>query len=229
MSERFRDPHVNTVASNQTKSDKPIDLASQPAANHNQIVTIHAQQGKATFLNAGNIIKVINTYGTQVVDTWAFNAANLREFMSMEHSRASMLKLVPCVGDTLVTNYRRAIVTVVEDTTPGVHDTLIAACDKYRYEQLGGRHGHENCSDNLASALHELGFEPPETPSPLNLFMNVAALEGGRIEFRPPVSEPGQYISLRAEMDSIIVFSACPQDITPVNALQPTDAHFVIL
>jgi uncharacterized protein YcgI (DUF1989 family) len=38
-------------------------------------------------------------------------------------------------------------------------------------------------------------------------------------------------VVLRAEMDLIIAFSACPQDILPINGagLQPTEAHFEIL
>ena len=51
------------------------------------------------------------------------------EFMSMEHSRAGMQRLIPMVGDTFVTNRRRPILTLVEDTSGGIHDTLIAACD----------------------------------------------------------------------------------------------------
>lgn len=50
----------------------------------------------------------------------------------MEHTRPSIRRLVPCVGDSLLTNQRRPILTVLEDTC-GVHDTLMAACDVYRY------------------------------------------------------------------------------------------------
>ena len=175
-------------------------------------VTIPARKGKAGFAVRGQIIKVINTHGQQVVDTWAFNAHDTSEFMSMEHSRVAMGKIIPEVGDSLVTNRRRPILTVVEDTTPGIHDTLLAACDRYRYELLGVKGYHDNCTDNLASAMKELGAKLPETPSPLNLFMNIPVLAKGRVDFRPPVSQPGQYISLRAEMDLFIAFSACPQD-----------------
>jgi len=42
-------------------------------------------------------------------------------------------------------------------------------------------------------------------------------------------SKAGQYISLRAEMDLVVVFSACPQDILDINCGKPTDAHFEIL
>ncbi len=31
------------------------------------------------------------------------------------------------------------------------------------------------------------------------------------ISFEPPVSKSGQYISLKAEVDLIVAFSACPQ------------------
>ena len=41
-------------------------------------VTIPARRGKATHLAKGQTVKVINIYGHQVVDTWAFNAANLK-------------------------------------------------------------------------------------------------------------------------------------------------------
>jgi uncharacterized protein len=193
-------------------------------------ITIPARKGKAAQVKKGQIIKVINTHGQQVVDTWAFNAHDTSEFMSMEHSRAMMLKIVPAVGDSLVTNRRRPILTVTEDTTPGVHDTLLAACDRYRYELLGVVGYHDSCTDNLAAAMKEVEAKLPETPSPLNLFMNIPVLDGNRVEFRPPESKPNQYIALRAEMDLIVAFSACPQDKVPVNGLActPTDAHFTI-
>ena len=47
---------------------------------------------------------------------------------------------------------------------------------------------------------------------------------------REPVSTPGSYVRLRAEMDLIVAFSACPQDILPVNGRTgtTTEAHFSI-
>ena len=47
------------------------------------IITIPARSGKAAYAEAGQRIKVINTHGQQVVDTWAFRRDNLKEFMSM--------------------------------------------------------------------------------------------------------------------------------------------------
>lgn len=192
---------------------------------------IPARGGLAVRVSQGQTVEVINTHGQQVVDTWAFVADDLGECMSMEHSRASFGKAIPIVGDAFVTNRRQPILTIVADTSPGIHDTLIAACDPYRYEQLGHVGYHENCTENLHAALKDLDEAVPKTPCPLNLFMNIAILEEGNLDWRPPVSRPGDAISLRAEMDCIAVFSACPMDLMPINGVdgQPTEAHVRIL
>jgi hypothetical protein len=194
------------------------------------MIEIPARRGKAAHLRHGQIVKVINTTGQQVVDTWAFSAADLDEFMSMEHSRVAIGHIIPAIGDTLVTNRRRPIMTLVEDNSGGIHDTLFAACDRWRYELLGAMGHHDNCTDNLAAALAELGLASPRTPAPLNLFMNIPVIDGNRVEMRAPVSTPGSHVAMRAEMDCVVAFSACPQDMVPVNglAMRPTHAHFAI-
>jgi hypothetical protein len=195
------------------------------------MIEIPARRGKAMRVRKNQTVKVVNTRGQQVVDTWAFNADDMREFMSMEHSRVAIGRIIPRIGDTFVTNRRRPILTLTEDTSGGIHDTLFAACDRWRYETLGCAEYHDNCADNLAAGLAALGLQPPEIPAPLNLFMNIPVIDGNRVEVRPPVSTPGSHVSLRAEMDCIVTFSACPQDLLPINglAMQPTEAHFEVL
>jgi uncharacterized protein YcgI (DUF1989 family) len=195
-----------------------------------EIVTIPARRGMAARVAAGQRIRVINTHGSQVVDTWAFSARDATEWMSMDASRAWFLRLAAAVGDTFVTNQRRPILTLVEDTSGGAHDTLIAPCDAPRYRLLGVEGHHDNCRDNLHAALAALGITVPATPSPLNLFMNIPWTADGRLAWGEPVSTPGSYVMFRAEMDLVVAFSACPQDILPINGRtgQTTEAHFSI-
>jgi uncharacterized protein YcgI (DUF1989 family) len=195
------------------------------------MIEIPARCGKAVRLRRGQQVRVVNTKGQQVVDTWAFAAADRGEWMSMEHSRVAIGRIVPRVGDALVTNRRRPVLTLVADTSGGAHDTLFAACDRWRYELLGCTEYHDNCADNLAAALAALGLAVPATPAPLNLFMNIPVVDGVRVEVRPPVSTPGSCVALRAEIDCVVAFSACPQDLLPVNgaAMTPTHAHFEII
>ena len=194
------------------------------------LINIPARSGKATLVSGGQSVRIINTHGQQVVDTWAFRRDDLTEFMSMEHSRTSLGRIMPAVGQSMVTNRRRPILTLVEDTSGGIHDTLLAACDRYRYELLGCEEYHDNCTDNMAAALAELGLTPPETPSPWNLFMDIPVAPDGSVTFEPPVSRPGDHVTLRAELDCVVVFSACPQDMVPINGVDcaPTEAHFQV-
>jgi uncharacterized protein YcgI (DUF1989 family) len=193
------------------------------------VMEIPARRGKAVRVQRGQHVKVINTHGTQVVDTWAFNAEALHEFMSMEHTRPHIGHIMPKVGDHLYTNQRRPILTLIEDTSPGIHDTINAACDRYRYKFLGVEGYHDNCTDNLFAALAELGLTPPEVPSPLNLWMHIPVAADGSIDFKPTMARPGDYVLLRAELPVIMAFSACPQDILPINSTRPVEAHVEII
>ncbi|MBL8707722.1 MAG: urea carboxylase-associated family protein [Rhodospirillaceae bacterium] len=178
---------------------------------------VPARKGLAVKIAAGHSFQVVNTHGTQVVDTWAFNAADLSEFMSMEHSRAGFRRLCARIGDSYLSNRRRPILTLADDTSPGRHDTLIAACDPYRYRALGHQGPHDNCTENLADALAALGLKVPETPAPLNLFMNIPWEPNGDLFWNEPMSLPGDAVTLRAEMDVVAVFSTCPMDLLPIN------------
>ena len=196
-----------------------------------ELHTIPARRGRAARLSKGQSIKIINTHGQQVVDTWAFSTEDPREFMSMEHLRATLTRIFPHAGDFLVTNRRRPILYFAEDTSPGIHDTLMAACDDYRYGLLNCTEYHDNCTDNLFAAMRNIGLSPPECPSPLNMWMNIPVVEGGNTEWGVPASKPGDYVVLRAEMDCVVAMSCCPQDILPINgeAREPTEAHYQIL
>jgi len=193
--------------------------------------TIPARRGRAVRLSAGQAVAVVNTHGRQVVDTWAFAADDMSEHMSMMHSRVENGRLLPPIGAPFFTNRREAILVLEADSSPGRHDTLMAACDRRRYERLGCTEYHRNCSDNLHEALDAIGLSVPETPAPLNLFMNIPIHADQTLEQGAPIGSPGEEVVLRASRDCVVAFSCCPQDMTPINGpgLAPTEAHFRIL
>ena len=94
-------------------------------------------------------------------------ADDVLESMSMPHSRNPWYRLAPRPGDVLVTNLRRPILRLLEDSSPGVHDTLIPSCDSERYRQLGAPPDHGSCPDTsmLAAAIARpsLSFRPRES------------------------------------------------------------------
>ena len=192
---------------------------------------IKARCGVAVRLAAKQTLRVINPSGHQVCDFWAFAAPDLQEHLSMAHLHTALGSIFPKVGDRLVSNLRRPMLRLAADTSPGVHDTIIACCDHARYQQLGCEGYHDNCADNLRMALMAIGLQAPLVPAPLNVWMNVPVAHDGSTRFAAPVSKPGDHIDFCAEMDLISVMSACPQDITPVNGVgvAPESLAFEVL
>jgi uncharacterized protein len=137
--------------------------------------------------------------------------------MSMEHTRLYLARLTPKVSDTLVSNCVRPLLTLAEDTSAGTHDTLLPACDQYRYRQLGCKGEHDNCADNFKAALAQIGLRVSHVPAPFNLFENTTPEASGTILIKPPILQPGSYVTLRAEMNLVLVLSACPQDMALTN------------
>ena len=194
-----------------------------------ELSTVPARHGRAVRLRKGQSIRIVNTHGHQVCDTWAFSAEDPHEFMSMEHTRPTLGKIFPTAGDNLFSNRRRPILFFAQDTSPGLHDTLIAACDDYRYGLLGCKDYHDNCTDNLIAAMRAIHATLPEVPQPLNLWMNIPVSPEGKISWCEPASKPGDYVVLREEMDVVVAMSACPQDILPINGGQPVEVNYEVL
>ena len=188
-----------------------------------------------------------------VCDFWAFGTGGvgadglLKTFMSMHHTHDAIRKHIPAPGDVLVTAQSKPILTFLEDTGPGVHDTTVAACSHELYEAVLGispADFHDSCTANLHAALAAKGFKLTDTPldfytpSPFNLWMNVPLRTTAAPSFEAwwegphPAQKAGDYVVLRAEQDCVCVMSACPSsDISPLNG--PTgkshDIHFLVL
>jgi uncharacterized protein YcgI (DUF1989 family) len=190
---------------------------------------IPARQGQAVRLECGQALAIINTFGTQVVDFWAFDANNLSTHLSMQHTRAVLSRLTPRAGDILVDNWREPMLAFESDTSPGVHDTVIPPCDLARYLKLGCAADHASCVDNLRRALEALDLAAPPCPASFNLWMNIPVLPSGDLEWRETVSRPGDSVVFRALIDCVMVMSACPQDVIRINSGRPVSAHYSIL
>ncbi|MFE7445711.1 DUF1989 domain-containing protein [Streptomyces chartreusis] len=193
-----------------------------------ETIKLTARTSAAIRVARGGALQVINTYGSQVVDTWAVLQSDPVHGLSMEHTRAIHGRVHVRVGDVLFDDRRQPLLAMTEDTSPGIHDTLIPACSAARYRELGYEGEHDNCSANYGHALTSVGLSvPARTPSPLNLFMNVPVDAEGHFTFAAPVSRPGDSVLLEALEDVVVILSACPQDMAPVNgeSQEPQDAE----
>ncbi len=178
---------------------------------------VEAGEAVLTHARAGQRVVVEDPFGGQVGDLFAFVADDPTEHLSASHTRSALRRLFPAVGESFYTTARRPILTIESDTSPGVHDLLIAACDAERYRQLGADEGHRSCADNLAGALAPLGIELTVVPQPVNVFMNTPPTADGTIAYGESPSAAGDQLVLRAELDVVVVLSACPMDLIAIS------------
>lgn len=119
----------------------------------------------------------------------------MSEYASAEHTRVSCGRLFPRVGEQFVTNRRRPILTLLEDTSPGKHDMFVAACDPTRYQLSGVDGWHASCQENLQTVMSGFGKSGLEVPQPINLFTNIAVTEDGALDWRPALGKAGDSVT----------------------------------
>ena len=185
-------------------------------------VTIPAAEGRAVSIEAGQTIRIICEHGRQAADFFAYNAHDIGEWLSPNHTWVWTRSVKPRVGDILLSRYRREMLLFERDGAGGVHDMMIAACDQFRYEQLGHQGPHASCSENLRLSMQRLGHTIDVIPQPINFFTNTTVDEQGAFLSPPNPVSAGADVSLRARMDLICVVSSCPYDLElpdwPINA-----------
>jgi uncharacterized protein YcgI (DUF1989 family) len=175
----------------------------------NQWQLVPAARGAGLRLKRGEQLRVIDPEGGQTGDLVAFSEDG-RQRLSNGRTFDYGGKIYISTGDALWSDRSNPMLTIVADQV-GRHDFLYSACSLEMYRiQYGVTGYHANCTDNLCSALRELGIEPDPLPTPFNLFMNVEIVGGGQLVFAPPKSRAGDSVILRAEMDLAIAVSSGP-------------------
>ena len=180
-------------------------------------------------VEAGQYIQVIDVEGRQCSDFLAFDSRRLADGVERGLDATTTRNLMgnaypqPGLSGKFFDQDMHPLVEVVRDTV-GRHDTFALACNAKYYEDLGYP-GHVNCTDNFNGQLGRFGIAARRGWPALNFFYNTFFSEANQLLFDEPWSRPGDYVLLRAVTDLVCASSACPDDIDPANAWNPTDVH----
>jgi uncharacterized protein YcgI (DUF1989 family) len=176
-------------------------------------VDVPGYEGRAVRIEAGKNFRVVDVEGCQIADMYVINANDLSEFFSPALTKQVIFRTVARPGDYIYSNRRKPMLTFVDDKSPGPHDMSFAPCDPGFYVDLGGDASHPNCRDNFHKALAalDLNIDPP--PDPFNLFQNTVPKANGDFEVGVTLSQAGDYVEFKTEMDIILVITACSVDL----------------
>lgn len=184
-------------------------------------VHVPARTAAVAEVQRGQVLQVVDLEGQQVGDLMAYRPSDPTEYLSPGHTLSCLVKLMPATGDVLFSNHRTPLLRITRDDV-GTHDMVVPCCDPERYARDYDLPDHPSCLASLQKALAELGSEfaaPGE--SAWNVFMNNKH-EGGRIVTHEPEHGAGASIDLDVLEDLVVALSACPQDLSPCNAFDPT-------
>lgn len=188
---------------------------------------IPPQSGHALQLEAGQTLRIIDPEGGQVSDVVAFAADDTAEAISSGRTLDYNSTMRLTAGHVLYSNRGRPMFTIIEDTV-GVHDFSIAPCSPEMFALLHGiTEPHPSCFGNLTEALAPYMISPDAIPTTFNAFMHVRIGPNGDITVVPPVSRPGDYIDLRAEMDLLVGITACSAEQSNGGAFKPIDIQIL--
>jgi urea carboxylase-associated protein 1 len=180
-------------------------------------------------VNAGEHLQIIDLHGNQAVDTLFYSAHDHSVRYSAQTTIAAQRNVFLTTGSVLRATDGTALMTIVADEV-GNHDTIAGACSKESNTLRYGHHtSHQHaCAENFLAEATKWGMGKRDIVSNVNFFMNVPVEADGTLGIVDGLSAPGKSLTLRAEIDTLVLVSNCPQINNPCNGFDPTPVRMVI-
>ena len=180
-------------------------------------------------LRAGQQLQIIDLHGNQAVDTLFYAADDPTKRYSAQATVAAQRNIFLTTGSVLRAADGSPLVTIVADEV-GNHDTIAGACSK---ESNTLRYGHHTvhqhaCAENFLAEGAKWGLGKRDIVSNVNFFMNVPIEADGTLGIVDGLSAPGKSLTVRADIDTLVLVSNCPQINNPCNGFNPTPVRMVI-
>lgn len=131
-------------------------------------------------------------------------------------------------GFVLYSDMGRVLASITEDTC-GWHDPL---CGHLNAAQVQEKYGaasyqehrndfHRNSRDNFLIELEKYGLTLRDLPISVNFFSKVVVRDDGALQYAALHSKEGDYVELRAEMNTLVVLDTCQHPLDPDTAYHP--------
>jgi uncharacterized protein len=192
-------------------------------------VEVAARAPFSTVVKKGQVLSIIDLGGNQAVDFLAYDAADTSKRYSAAATIAAQRNIFLTTGSVLRTQEGAALMTVIADTC-GRHDTLGGACSKESNTLRYGQHTRfqHACVENFLAEGARWGLGKRDLVSNVNWYMNVPVEKDGTLGIVDGISSPGLEVQLRAETDTLVLVSNCPQINNPCNGFDPTPVRMVV-
>ena len=190
---------------------------------------VEARGPWSAVVSAGDVLTIVDLEGNQAVDCLLYAAADTTVRYSAAVTIADQQSIVLTTGSVLRADTGTPLMTVVADEV-GVHDTIGGACSQESNTLRYGQHTREQhaCVENFLIEGSRWGLGKRDLVSNINWFMNVPVDPDGALGIVDGLSAPGKRVALRAEVDTLVLVSNCPQVNNPCNGFNPTPVRMIV-
>lgn len=151
-----------------------------------------------------------------------FNAANPLDRLNVPDTLKALHTAKLSKGHVLMSDMGHALASIVEDTL-GWHDPLAGHSTPEIIRSSFGEGSYQECRndflrnshDNFLIELNKNGLGIRDLVATINFFSKVSVDESGRLQLDPNHCKSGESITLRAEMDLLVVLSNAPHPLHP--------------
>lgn len=206
--------------------------AAAPALVPGEVVLdeiVPARAPWSAVVAAGDVLTIVDLAGNQAVDCLLYSAADTAVRYSAPETIRRQGRIALTTGSVLRADTGLALMTVVADEVGG-HDTLGGACSSASNTLRYGPHtsAQHGCMANFLVEGARHGLSARDLASNINWFMNVPVDPDGALGIVDGRSAPGKRVAVRAEVDTLVLVSNCPQINNPCNAFDPTPVRMVV-
>ena len=190
---------------------------------------VPARSPWSAVIAAGDVLTIVDLAGNQAVDCLLYSAADTGVRYSAPETGRRQGRITLTTGSVLRADTGDALMTVVADEV-GAHDTLGGACSKESNTLRYGQHtrAQHGCMENFLLEGSRWGLTARDLASNINWFMNVPVDPDGALGIVDGLSAPGKRVAVRADIDTLVLVSNCPQINNPCNAFDPTPVRMIV-
>lgn len=172
-------------------------------------------------MRKGTILKLTDEDGGSNAGMLFYNPENLLERYNAPDTLKCQHTFKLTRGNCLYSDMGRIFCSIVEDTV-GWHETVCGNLTRTMIEKKWGNKTYQEArnewtQDGYTGFLVELakyGLGKKDMAANLNLFSAVAVDDAGNLDYMENNSRPGDSVSLRFEMDTLVLMHTCPHPLT---------------
>jgi len=173
-------------------------------------------------IGKGKVLKLTDLEGCANVGMMLYNAEQRTERYNMPDTLKGQQVFYLCQGLCLHTDMGRLIASITEDTV-GWHDAVCGASDAAEVQAKHGGLTYQDARNDWYRSgtecflieLAKWGMGEKDLMPNLNFFSKAVTDKEGGLSYVPGNSKAGDSVSLRLEMDALVVLNTCQHPFAP--------------